>query len=553
MAGQRLSGGQALVRSLVGEGVDVVFGLPGVQLDWAFDALYEARDRIRVVHTRHEQATVYMADGYARTTGKVGVCMVVPGPGLLNASAALATAYACSSPVLCVTGQVDSHAIEGGFGLLHEIPHQESVLASITAWSGRALEPDQVPKLVHEAFRRLRSGRPRPVALEVPPDILQRFAEVSLLDSAPAERRAADPDKLRQAADLLHAAQRPVIYSGGGVLAAGAWDELQSLAELLEAPVVMSVDGRGAVSDRHDLAHTGLTGQALVREADVVLGIGTRFWQPSRVWGFAAGARVIRVDADPNEVVRHGQPSLGIVGDARLVLAGLLELLHGIAPRPSRRAELRATKEAADAQLEAFQPQASFAHAIRAALPEDGITVNDLTQVTFLATVGFPVYQPRTFVGPGYQGTLGSAFATALGAQVGNPERPVVAIAGDGGYLYQIAELATQRQHSLNVVSIVFNDGAFGNVKRTQELVFGGRLIASDLVNPDFVALARAFGIAAERVREPAQLEAALRSALAGRCPALIEVEVGPMSNVWPVIGPAGGVYPLFLEPPEPA
>src|SRR5579859_5045834 len=165
MAGERLSGGQALVRSLVGEGVEVVFGLPGVQLDWAFDALYEARDGIRVYHTRHEQATAYMADGYARTTGRVGVCMVVPGPGVLNASAALATAYACSSPVLCVTGQVDSHGIDRGYGLLHEVPHQERVLASVTTWSGRPLEPAGVPPVVREAFARLGTGRPRPVAL----------------------------------------------------------------------------------------------------------------------------------------------------------------------------------------------------------------------------------------------------------------------------------------------------------------------------------------------------------------------------------------------------
>jgi acetolactate synthase-1/2/3 large subunit len=313
----------------------------------------------------------------------------------------------------------------------------------------------------------------------------------------------------------------------------------------------MSVDGRGALSDRHDLAHTGVTGQALVREADVVLGVGTRFWQPARVWGFAAGAKIIRVDVDATEIDRLGQPYVGIVGDAKPVLAGLRELLHGTAPRPTRRSELRARKDAATAHLNTFQPQAAFARAIRSALPDDGITVNDLTQVTFFATVGFPVYAPRTFIGPGYQGTLGSGFATALGAQVGNPERAVLAIAGDGGFMYSVGELATQRQHGLNVVSVVFNDGAFGNVKRTQEQTFAGRLIASDLINPDFVALGRSFGIAAERVATPDDLEAALRSALAGRAPALIEVAVGPMSNVWPVIGPAGGVYPIMLDPPN--
>jgi acetolactate synthase-1/2/3 large subunit len=443
-----------------------------VQLDWLFDALFFERETIRVIHTRHEQATAYMADGYARTTGRVGVCIVVPGPGLLNASAALATAYACSSPVLCITGQVDSHGIDRGFGLLHEIPHQEAVLGSVAAWSGRAMSPGEVPRLVRDAFGRLRSGRPRPVGLEFPPDVLKAVDSVQPLSTQYVAKQSGDPGLLSEAADLLRNAERPVIYSGGGTLAAGAWHELQDLAELLEAPVVMSVDGRGALSDRHDLAHTGVTGQALVRDADLVLGIGTRFWQPSRVWG-VANAKVIRIDADPAEIDRHGAPAVGIVADAKPALAALRDLLDGIAARPSRRQELHARKKAAADKLNAFQPQAAFAQAIRDALPDDGITVNDLTQVTFFATVGFPVYTPRTFIGPGYQGTLGSAFATALGAKVGNPDRPVVAIAGDGGFLYTIAELATQAQHGLNVVSIVFNDGAFGNVKRTQELGSG--------------------------------------------------------------------------------
>lgn len=544
---ESLTGGQALVRSLVCQGVDTLFALPGVQLDHVFDALYEARDDIRVYHTRHEQATAYMADGFARTTGNTGVCMVVPGPGLLNATAGLATAYACSSPVVCLTGQVDSHGIDSEFGLLHEIPHQERVLTSVTKWSGRAQEPREIPALVSQAFSIVRAQRPRPVALELPPDVLQRVQEVELAVPQPVHPEQGDPEKIRLAAEILRKARRPVIYSGGGTLAAGAWLELKQLAELLEAPVVMSVDGRGALDDRDDLAHTGVTGQALVQEADVVLGVGTRFWQPARVWGFAPGATIIRIDADLAEIERHGAPHVGIAGDARAVLLGLVEALDGIEPRPSRRAELRARKAAACEQLKGFQPQAAFVDAIRNALPDDGISVNDLTQVTFYATVGFPVYAPRTFIGPGYQGTLGSAFMTALGAKVGNPDRAVVAVAGDGGFMYSIGELATQRQHGIGVVSIVFNDNAFGNVKRTQEQQFGGHLLSSELTNPDFVALARSFGIDAERVDSAPRLEGALRSALATRKPALIEVSVGPMSNVWPVITPAGGVYPIMV------
>jgi acetolactate synthase-1/2/3 large subunit len=542
------TGGQVLAESLVREGVTSIFALPGVQLDHAFDALYEQRGQITVYHVRHEQTTAYMADGYARTSGRVGVCMMVPGPGLLNAAAGLATAYACSSPVLCITGQVDSRTIDHGFGMLHEIQRQDAVLGSLTAWSGRALSVAEMSPLVHDAFARLRSGRPRPVALELPPDVLRAEGEVELREAAAEQRQEADPEAIKVAANMLRRAARPVIYSGGGTLASGAWDELTQLAELLEAPVVMSVDGRGALSDRHDLAHTGVSGEALVRDADLVLAIGTRFWQPVRVWGLFPGTQVIRVDADAEEIRKHGLAQLEVVADARCALSALWSELDELPRRSGRREELRALKEQAEERLAQVEPQRSYCAAMRAALPDDAITVNDLTQVTFFATVGMPIYAPRTFIGPGYQGTLGSAYATALGAQVANPDRTVVAIAGDGGFMYTLGELATQRLHGLPVISVVFNDGAFGNVKRTQQQQFGGRLLASELINPDFVALARAFGIDAERVSTPAGLEGALRAAIKGGRGALIEVSVGEMANPFPLAGRAGGVYPVVLD-----
>ncbi|HET8626203.1 MAG TPA: thiamine pyrophosphate-binding protein, partial [Thermomicrobiales bacterium] len=199
----QLTGGQALAQSLVREGVETIFGLPGAQLDWAFDALYQVRDRIRVIHTRHEQATSYMADGYARATGRVGACLVVPGPGVLNAGAGLATAYACASPVLCLAGQIDSHLIGGMRGELHEIKDQRAVLDTVTKWTARALSPEEVPGLVREAFAQLRSGRPAPVGLEIPPDVLMRAADVTLLDPQPVERQPADHALVKQAAELL--------------------------------------------------------------------------------------------------------------------------------------------------------------------------------------------------------------------------------------------------------------------------------------------------------------------------------------------------------------
>ncbi|MGC8487578.1 MAG: thiamine pyrophosphate-binding protein, partial [Clostridia bacterium] len=215
-----MTGGEALASQLVREGVTMLFGVPGVQLDWAFDGLYKQRDRIKFVGTRHEQATTYMADGYARTRGEVGVAMVVPGPGVLNAGAGLATAYSASSPVLLIAGQIDSRHIGEGLGLLHEIPDQTVILQSLTKWTGRAKSPTEIPGLVQEAYRQLRSGRPRPVALEVPPDVLAANADVGLLDPVPLDgfRTRPEPGLIREAAAILRRAERPVIVVGGGIL-----------------------------------------------------------------------------------------------------------------------------------------------------------------------------------------------------------------------------------------------------------------------------------------------------------------------------------------------
>jgi acetolactate synthase-1/2/3 large subunit len=543
----QMTGGQALVQSMRREGLEAVFGLPGVQLDWAFDALYDARDWIDVYHTRHEQATAYMADGYARTTGRIGACMVVPGPGVLNAGAGLATAYACSSPVLCVAGQIPTGAIGKSYGMLHEVDNQDAILGSIAKWVGRANAPAEIPGVVHEAFRQLRAGRPRPVAIEVPADILQATADITLLDPAGVERSAGDPDLIRQAAELLRAAERPLVYSGGGVHLAEAWDELRAVAERLEAPVVMSTNGRGALSDRHELALTGLAGMRLIPDADVVLAVGTRFYQPAMAWGIPSGATVIRIDVDPDEISRYGDPAVGIVGDAKLALAALRDLLDGGPRRSARATEIRVARQEATALLDAIQPQRAYSDAIRAALPADGILVMDLTQVTYFATLGFPVYEPRTMIGPGYQGTLGSGFATALGAQVGNPSKKVIAVMGDGGFMYNVQELATMRQQGLNVVALVFNDNAYGNVKRTQRQMFAGHVIASDLVNPDFVALAQSFGIRGARVSDPGGLQSTLSDALAANEPIVIEVAVGEMPSAWHLVAPAGGGYPVLL------
>jgi acetolactate synthase-1/2/3 large subunit len=536
-----MTGGQALVASLIANGVDTIFALPGVQLDGAFDALFEEQNRIRVIHPRHEQAAAYMADGYARTTGKVGACMVVPGPGLLNAAAALSTAYACNSPVVCVTGQIQSDLIEFGRGLLHEIPNQLGMIRSVTKHAERAVKPTEIPGLVQRAFSEVRRGRTRPVEIEIPPDTLFARDDVELLPPAEfPERLAGDPDSLERAAQLLAQARRPLIWSGGGVLGSGAWDELRRLARLLQAPVVMTANGKGALSDRDPLAQNILGGIELIAEADVILAVGTRFVDPatSAKWGLSPERVVIQMDIDPEEISRNFPATVGIEADAKAGLGALADLAEvACRERPSRVSELEKLKRDVAARARSVSPQADYALAIREALPDEAIFVSEMTQVGYWANFALPVYEPRTFITPGYQGTLGYGFPTALGAKVAHPDRPVVSINGDGGFGFCLNELSTMARHGIAAIAIVFTDDAFGNVLRIQQEQFGGRTIASDLWNPDFMKLADAFGVSGRRAETPTALRAAVEESVRADEPTLIAVPIGQVSNPWSVLG----------------
>ncbi len=537
---RRMTGGQALVESLKREGVETLFGLPGIQLDGFFHALYDARDAIRVIHTRHEQATAYMADGYARVTGREGVCCVVPGPGLLNATAALSTAYSCNSPVLCLTGQIRTDLIDRNQGVLHEIPNQIGMIRSVTKHAARAATPETVPTTVGEAFRQLRTGRPRPVEVEVPPDVLFAETEIALPPSVgPRERSAGDPDLIERAARLLGEAENPLIFAGGGIERADASDELRTLAEVLQAPVIVSRNGKGAISDRHYLAQGAMAEAEYLPQADVILSVGTRFVDilvGSRALG--ANQKTIHLDIDPEEIGRNQPVTVGIEADAKAGLAALAERVERYnRRRPSREAELRAFKEAATVKINSVLPQADFGLAIRAEVPDEGIIVNEFTQVGYWSYLGMPVYLPNTFLTPGYQGTLGYGFTTAMGAKVGRPDVPVVSINGDGGFGFTLNELSTLVQHDIRLTAVIFNDNAYGNVRRIQDQEYDGRIIASDLVNPDYGLLAKAFGIAGRRAETPAELRLQLREAIKANEPTLIEVPVGVMPNQRKVLG----------------
>lgn len=531
-----LTGGQLLVAQLLREGVRHVFGIPGVQLDWAVEALREKRGDIELIVPRHEQAASYMADGYARTSGTEGVSMVVPGPGVLNALSGLATAYACSARTLFIAGQIPSPDIGRNRGLLHEIRGQGEILGQLTKWHAIARSADEVAEVVHEAFKQLRSGMPRPVAIELPPDVLQQSSAAPLHERARGQRQAPQENALREAAHLLREARFPVIQAGGGAAAADAGEALTFLAERLQAPVVMTEGARGLMASSHPLALTGLGGRAVFPHADVVVAVGTRFLdaqaKPTRA---DPACRYIYVNLDPDHTGAPRQPGVAVIGDARIVLERLVHASSDLAPRPSRAMAMDAVKSWCEAQLRAIQPQAAYVDAIRRALPEDAIVVSELTQVGYFANVALPVNRPRSYLTPGYQGTLGYGLPTSLGAAVANPARRVVSLNGDGGLGWNLQELLTAARYQPNVTVIVFVDGAYGNVRRIQRRVFGQEF-ATEVRNPEFAALAAACGLPFRSVDSPETLHEALAASAASAGPMLIEVRVSEMASPWPVI-----------------
>ena len=527
----QLTGGQALAGQLVLEGVRDVFGVPGVQLDWAVDALWERQEDIRFIVPRHEQAVTYMADGYARSSGRPGVGMVVPGPGMLNALAGLATAYACNSRVLLVAAQIPSAQMGRGLGMLHEIRGQGEILTLLTKSHRLARHPGEIAATVNAAFGDLHGGRPQPVAVEIPQDVLQKTGVPGFAEPLRPIRSVPDRKDVEGVAALLKGARLPVIVAGGGVLAAGASAVRAKLAEAAQAPVVLTENGTGALASHHPLALSWLASRALLPHADVVLAVGTRLIEGGAPAVLAPGCRVAYMNASAADMVAPRPEGLRVLADARSALESVADEL-GAHAAPSRAAEVQALRGWCDAQLADIAPQLGWIAALRAGMPDDAFFVPDLTQMGYPSSLAFQVRTPGTFINAGYQGTLGFAYPTALGVAAAHPGRAVVSISGDGGFGWSLQELATAKRYNLAVVSVVFVDGFFGNVKLLQKRQFG-RAYGAELQNPDFVRLAEAFGVDAVRVATPDMLTGALASAIAARKPALIEVPVGEFPSPW--------------------
>jgi acetolactate synthase-1/2/3 large subunit len=531
---QTMTTAEAVVASLAAHGIDTVYGVPGVHNDPLFDALCKARNQVRFLHARHEQTGAYMALGAALATGRPQAFAAVPGPGVLNTTAALLTAWGMEAPVLALAGQIPAHAIDRGYGHLHEIPDQIGLLRHLTKHAARIGGPDDASAQVATAIHAAMSGRRRPVALECAIDVWNRAGPAPMTAPIPPTTPPVDMDAIEQIAKILGRAKRPLIVVGGG--AQDAAPEVRLLAEMLEAPVASYRRGRGVLPTTHRLAATYPVGRRLWQTADVVFGIGTRLYNQQSQWGVDAGLEILRLDIDPEEPGRYRPPAAAAIADAAAGLRALLDRLPvWNQVRASREDELAGHRAWMAERLARLEPQMGFLRAMRAALPEDGLLVDEVTQMGFAARMAFPVEAPRRFFS-GYQDNLGYGYGTALGAAAACPGRAVLSIAGDGGFGYQAFELATAKRHNLPVVVVVFDDGAFGNVKRIQQQAWGGREIANDLVNPDFVRFADSFGIAAYRADDAAALEARLHEAFALGAPALVHVPVGAMPSIWDLI-----------------
>jgi len=529
----RMTGGKAVVESLKQEGVECIFALPGVQIMHIFDALY-GEPEIRLITSRHEQTVVYMADGYARVKGKPGVGLVVPGPGLQNASAALGTAYACSSPVLLIAGQVESYNLGKDRGALHEINDQMDIVRPVTKWCQRVMRVEDIPGAIHEAMRQMSAGRPRPTEVEIPWDVMGAEAEVVLLPEEQYPQVNPGREDVRRAADLLASARKPLIWAGGGVILSGASSELTELSEALGAPVATTPEGKGAISEDHPLSLGGAyygfgAARWAAPQADVVLAIGTRLTSQMRPGtALIAPQRLIHVDADPSVIGKNFPAEVAIAADAKIALQALAEEVRGKEIMKERwpAQDLRQFRENHKNWMWQKAPvQCEIITTLRSELRDDALLVTGVTNIGYWCNLAYTVRRPRTYFTSSYFATLGYAFPTALGAKVAAPDKQVVCVAGDGGFMYACAELATAVRCGINLITVVFTDDAFGSTKSDQQINFRGRIFGTELNNPDFAKLAELFGAKGLKAN-PEGLRSALRQALECKQPVVIEVPI---------------------------
>ena len=528
------TGGDAVVAALEALGVEHVFGIVSVHNLPIVDAI-ERAETLRFVPVRHEQAAVHCADGYARASGRLGVALTSTGPGAANAMGALHEAYHASSRVLMLTGQSETRWLGKGRGTIHEAERQLDMLRTATRRSDRVEHRADVYETVVAVARDVLSGRPRPGAVEIPIDIQFAPGEIGSVAVREPVRAAPDATAVGRAADMLASADRPLLLAGGGVVSSGAAGPLVRLAELLGAPVLTSVEGRGSIPEDHPLA-LGANGDvarldAVIAAADVVLAVGTRFQLGSNLlMGLSIPGALIHLDADPGSIDRFHPVDLGIRGDAGL---GLEALLAGLAERATNGADpefveaAREARRAVDADGEAAMgaDMRRVMATIRRSIARDDIIVKDSTVPAIVwANRHLEVYEPRTSLRP-VSAAIGPALPLAIGASLATGRRTVV-IQGDGGFMLNLGELATAVQEGVPVITCVFNDGGYGILRFLQDMMFEGRRTAVDLHTPDFAMLAQSMAMPAWSAASAEEFEKAFTAAVETAGPSLIDVDI---------------------------
>jgi len=532
----RMTGGRAVVESLKAHGVDTVFGIISTHTMHIYDALYHEK-AVRFIGGRHEHALGFMADGYSRATGRPGVFLTSGGPGAANSIGPMGEAYAASSSVLQITANVESYLLNTSKGGLHEIKDQPGMFRSVTGWNAQVDNVEAFPDHIHDAFQRFKTSRPRPIALEMPTDLFGQEADVEIFGPRKVAPKQPDPLKIEQAAAAIKKSKRPVIWLGSGVTSANATKEVRELAERLGAAVTGLPTGKGAFPEDHPLSlgvaefggHRGSNPVAdFIASSDLVIIVGCSMPYSRTVTnGLKLPANVIQIDIDPAEIGKNYHAAVGVVGDAKAALQQILTQLGNgsIATSKTYAGEVaQAKKDIYQSVAQQFPNELKTHEALRAVLPRDAIFVGDTTVPVYRAHRCFQAYEPRTYFGSFAWAGLGFAFPASLGAKVGMPNRKVVAMTGDGGFQYNIQELATAGQYGIAPIVIVWNDSAWGVLKWIQDNQFNGRHMATDLKNPDFVKVAEAYGAAATRVHNRKDLAKAVEGALDSKTLHLIEV-----------------------------
>ena len=530
-----LTGAEAVYESLRAVGVEHVFGIVSIHNIPIYDAIFRGGG-ITPISVRHEQGAVHAADGYARATGKLGVAITSTGPGASNGMTGLFEAGFASSPVLMITGQVDTGLYGKGKGVLHEAENQIPMLRTVTRVAESIRRPEEVGETVVRVARQIRTGRPQPGAIEIPIDVQYARGEIDIPHMESWPRINPNKAALGTAINLLNEAKRVVVWAGGGVVSSGAAADLVQLAEALGAPVVTTTNGRGSIPEDHPLSVGAFSPQPGMTEmfetADVVLAIGTRFQSSeTREFKLNIPGKIIHIDADAGVINRNYQASVAVVGDARLAIAGLIRGLEGGARDPDflvRSCALSAlTRQQMLAQIGPdFE---AIMNAMRRLLPRDGLVVRDATIPAYLwGNRLIPILESRTSLNP-TSNAIGPGLPLAIGAAIGTGKKAVI-VQGDGGFMLNLSELSTAVQYNVPIIVCVFNDHGYGILRTLEARAFDGRQFGTELSTPDFAMVARAMGMHGETVVGVSQFEDAFARACQSTGPVLLDIDMSALA-----------------------